>query len=266
MKAIYFSLFFLFSFNLSAQSEFSKKALDSYRKDAYPEAIKLATHAIELNKNDCEAFFVRGTSYKELDDLALAMSDLLVAVKCDSSNYKGVSVLAEVYALYGDLDMAIQTYSKSIELNKSYYVNYLDRALCKKELGRYEQAAEDLRIALSLDSTDQEVFGLMGEVHVLLKKYGEAETYLKRSVELSPNSINNSMLGIAQGNFGKYTDAIDSFTRALEFKDANKAGLHVYIGQMYLYLEKKTEACREFELGYKLGDMEGLEFQKKHCK
>ncbi|WP_430403085.1 tetratricopeptide repeat protein [Fluviicola sp.] len=265
MNPILFLILFLFSFTLHAQSDLSKKAIDSYWKDAYPEAIKLATQAIESNKNDCEALFVRGASYKELDELALAMNDLLVAVKCDSSNYKGVSALAEVYALYGDLEMAIRTYSRSIELNKSYYVNYLDRALCKKESGKYDEAAQDLRIALSLDSTDQEVFGLMGEVHVLLKKYEEAVTYLKKSVELSPNSINNSMLGIAQANFGKYTDAIDSFTRALEFKEANK-GLHVYIGQMYMYLEKKTEACQEFETGYKLGDLEGLEFQKKYCK
>lgn len=266
MKALTYLILFLSSFNLYSQSEFSKAALDLYRKDKYTEAIKLATQAIELDKNDCEAFLVRGASYKELNNLALAMNDLLVAVKCDSTNYKAFSALAEVYAFYGDLETAIQTYSKSIELNKSYYSNYLDRALCKKESGKYNEAVQDLRIALSLDSTDQEVFGLMGEVHVLLKKYGEAVIYLKKSVELSPNSINNSMLGIAQGNFGKYTDAIDSFTRALEFKEANKAGLHVYIGQMYMYLEKKTEACQEFELGYKLGDMEGLEFQKKYCK
>nr|WP_294858653.1 tetratricopeptide repeat protein [uncultured Fluviicola sp.] len=265
MKVLPFLILFFFSSTLFAQSKNSKAALELYRKDAYPEAVKLATQAIGQNKNDCEAFFVRGASYKELEDLALAMNDLLIAVKCDSSNQKALSALAEVYALYGDLEMAIQLYSKSIELNKSDYFNYLDRALCKKESGKYEQAAEDLRIALSLDSTDQEVYGLMGEVHVLLKKYEEAETYLKRSVELSPNSINNSMLGIAQGNLHHYEDAINTFTKALDFKEANKAGLHVYIGQMYMFLEKKAEACKEFELGYKLGDMEGLEFQKKYC-
>lgn len=265
MKRLYFFIFLLIYSNSFSQINSYEESVSLFEKGDYDGAIELSTKAIKSNHSDCAAFLVRGASYHKKGESALALDDLLYSVKCDSTKFMAYSYLADVYVAYGDLDMALASYSKSIALNNKYFFNFLDRAICKKELGRYEDAISDLKLAISIDSTDQEAFALLGEIYFRMGKFENAFDNLSKAVAISQNGLNTTLLGLAQGNLGNFTEAIELFTKALEYKDVNKAGVLVYRGQMYLRISKMKEACLDFEAGYKLGDLEGLSLQKKHC-
>ncbi len=251
------------SFSQSSTYEQSRK---SYDEGDYKKSIELASKLIESNTNDCKAYALRGSSYKELDELALAMNDLLIAVKCDSTQADAFGQLAHVYSLYGDIETAILTYTKAISLDKTDGENYLDRGLCKKELARYDEAVSDLLISISLDSTIQDAYGILGEVYLRTAKYEEAFKAFNKSISISPNALNITLSGVAQANLGNFNEAIDLFTKALKYDDVPKSSIYIYRGEIYVRLLKKEEACSDFENAYKLGDIEGRELQKKHCQ
>lgn len=251
------------SFSQSSLYEQSKK---SYDENDYKKTIQLTTKLIESNNKDCKAYALRGAAYKQLDELALAMNDLLISAACDSTRSGTFRNLANVYALYGDLETAILTFTKAISLDKTDMNNFLDRALCEKELNRYDEAIEDLFVAISLDSTNHEIYGTLGEIYLRTAKYDQALKAFNKSISLSPNALNTTLSGLAQANLGNFNEAIDLFTKAFEYNDVPKSSIYIYRGEIYLRLSKKEEACKDFENAYKLGDIEGWNLQKKHCQ
>lgn len=159
------------------------------------------------------------------------------------------------------------------------------------QLGRFDQAAVILSLAMDQYSDNPAVLTEFGIVSVELGNLPEAEAALLRAVELSPDRAATQLalgrLYLQFGNFegarvyltraaeldknspevlanlasaltafGEHEEALKHATRASQLTP-NEAGIHGVIGRIYLALGKATEARTHLEKARRLNPFEG---------
>jgi tetratricopeptide (TPR) repeat protein len=127
--------------------------------------------------------------------------------------------------------IAIEDFTKSIELDEKYADAYIQRAVVKAELGDYRGALIDNNKALELDS---------------------------RNIEIYRNNIFVKM------QMQKYQEAILDCDHVLE-KEPNNALIFVQRGDAKLASGDKNGACLDWHNAVNLGFKEILERINKNC-
>ena len=116
-------------------------------------AAKLFDDAVQLNSNNAQAYFGRGTAY---DDL-------------------------------GQYERAIKDFDKAIQLNPNYDYAYNNRGGAYADLGQYERAIQDYDKAIQLNPNLAEAYNNRGGAYYCMKKYQQALKDFDRALEINPN-------------------------------------------------------------------------------
>lgn len=135
-----------------------------------------------------QEYFSRGFKYSEAGKLDLALADYEAGLKLDSLECDIYNNIAGVFTQKKKFDIAIQNYSKAIQCAKSMRndqkasIFTLNRALCKHEMGDYQEAIKDYSLLVEVDSTTLTSISL--EL-LYLKKYDDAIQNAKKVLNLS---------------------------------------------------------------------------------
>jgi tetratricopeptide (TPR) repeat protein len=142
---------------IDSLSHFRSSAFDVLANcyDDQSDIVKALTYydkAIFLNTNNYISRYHRGLLLLDIDP-AKAIEDFLV---CENSKDVYVRNLlyeprALAYALIGKYRLAIEDYSKAIELGQNLSLNYYDRGLSYENIGDYASARLDFERALAID-------------------------------------------------------------------------------------------------------------------
>ncbi|HJQ40701.1 MAG TPA: protein kinase [Thermoanaerobaculia bacterium] len=133
--------------------------------------------------------------------------------------------LAEAWASMGavrwwfdwDWSGAEQAYRRAIELNPNYATAHDGYAMMLAARGRYDDALEQVKKAADLDPLSLIIAVHAGWPHYFARNYDAAIRCFRKALELDERFIPaDGWLGMALGQQGRYADAIDAFTRALE--------------------------------------------------
>jgi tetratricopeptide (TPR) repeat protein len=108
--------------------------------------------ALKLKPDFQLAFRNRGIVRYYLDSLAGAAKDLLYAVQLDPKDENAHFYMAKVYFKQNQLPVAMQFYDNAIGLAKYKSEFYIDRGICKMEMGNYSAARADFYKAMQLSS------------------------------------------------------------------------------------------------------------------
>ena len=123
----------------------------------YTEALKIFNEAVELNPNDYQGYYGRGTVYDDLKQYETALQDL----------------------------------NRAIELNPNVANAYYNRSVAHRYLKNYEQAISDCNKAVELNPNDANVFYNRGFTYHVFENYDKAVSDYSKVIELNPKHLNS---------------------------------------------------------------------------
>ncbi len=167
------------------------------------------TKAINVNGNLPVLFNNRGVCKYKLEIYSDAIEDYEKALKFDADYVPAYFNKGNCHLAIAEYDDALVAYDKTLELQSNYKKVYVNRSKVYFHLEDYTACINDIEQALSLGVKDRD------------KRYLE--------------------MGNAYFELGKYEEAIQNYTKALEYQSEFYKAI-VYRGQCYLRLNKFKEA------------------------
>lgn len=144
--------------------------------------------AIELDDSDVEAWRGRAAAHRRLGDFEKAYSDISRAIAQDATRADSYNARAIIEENRERFDRALKDYARAISLDSKNPLYLANRADLYLKQQQYDLAKDDLTVALELAPDSAWVQQLMGLVYYRLKKYQEADPYLRRAVELDSSN------------------------------------------------------------------------------
>ena len=137
------------------------------------------------------------------------------------------------YQAQGRYSEAQEMYKKSMALNNSNPVPYVDLAWCYDEQGRILAAEETFKKAIAIKPKDYSAYIELGQFYQEHKHYPEAEAILKTALAVSVgNDAVYLNLGWCYGAQGKYLQAEEAYRKAITIRPNAKIG-YTELAQCY---------------------------------
>lgn len=257
--------------------------------DDYKKSIVESTQEIKNNPNDSEAYCDRGSNYAALGMDELALADLNKAIEINlqqsyknkDSAYKqstgyikttGDSYwrIAEIYKKRKNIDKAIETYTKAIEVYAQMksddsgrlqvgYANLLTaRADIYTEQRKYDLAVDDLTTAIKVFNNNDNLYvRARADVYYLMREYDKAIEDYDRSIIYNKYWVGTiSKRGDAYTKKGDYDKALEDYNIALHlviFPDAlmGRANVYAHYQQNQKAIADYSDAINCYETNYR---------------
>lgn len=190
-------------------------------------------------------FVTAGMEALKIGDYTTAEEMTKNALKNDPNNFVAHAILGRIYYEKAQLDKAIESYSRSISLNRNYQESRVGLGVTYYTLGQsmlskdkektreyFKKAVLEYEAAVQiLPDTWEETFNL-GYIYARLQRYNDAILYLKKSIPLSNNNG-------------------DTFW---------------YLGQVFEKLDNKKEALSYYQQAVRAYPSGSLKMQKAEVK
>lgn len=124
--------------------------------------------------------------------------------------------MAQVYAMAGDLEQALEQFSRAMHEDPNYSEYYNERGSVLLRMGRVEEALADYFRAIELTPPYFEVFVNLGSCYRIMERWPDAEAAFSRALDLEPKCV-AALVGLAEvaETQGKLDHAADAYTAAL---------------------------------------------------
>ena len=259
------------AYDINGQHE---KARESYLK-----AIEILLKTMKLNSNmaineKAEYLYTLGDLHCKIMQFEKAIDLYLECLELDPNNIIYLGALANAYFQNGDgdIEQAIKCYLGCLELNPDNVAIWMSLGISYYKLDRYRDAIQWLSKSVELyPNISQICWYPLGSSYYMIGKHKEASEYLTKALELDSDNIeslksknmleikqkiralgldsNNAegwgLLGFSYYNLGKYADAIQYLTRAIELNTNDTEILSEILrglGSSYAMLGKYKEA------------------------
>ena len=126
--------------------EYFRSGVKARQQGQYSEAIQDFTKVIELNPDDAEAYYFRGSTYYsqgEHNHAIKAIKDFTKAIELNPDDAETYHFRGFIHYSNGEYDHAIKDFTKAIELNPDYAEAYLVRRAAYDSQGEYDHAIKD---------------------------------------------------------------------------------------------------------------------------
>lgn len=206
------------------QPHFEKGFLElEYLKD-YDRAIESFSAAIQLTKNDSDAWYNRGIAYHE----------------------RWLSMQKRA-----DFDQAKKDYLNAIRLNKGSVPPINNLADLLNSFEAYEEAKKWFRKGLVINNADPDLWFGLGEVCFNQKRYKYAAKYFLKSFVIKPDdSVAAFNVGLCYLKLKQLREAEKFFLKGIKL-DKDNVDCYSHLGQVYFRLNKIDKAYSYFVQGVK---------------
>ncbi len=192
-------------------------AVAQFRNGDPASSRETCTAIISLDRNDPDAFFLRGKSLLALGEDDLAMRDFNMAV---SLNKNDPDLYIDIYECLSNAGLAEEGggfLKSAMELTK---INDFQKGKLLFFMGEYDEAKDNLESARG-DGSDPELILWLGKTYEALgdKSYA-ASLYKTYLMENKGNVEIYNQLGLCEMDTGEYEAALQSFETGLEQGDS----------------------------------------------
>jgi len=198
-----------------------------------PEAADIVNGLVADYPDEALAYIGSGLIQETAGQMDEAVVSYTRAIELDPNNTVAYSNRANVYQQLGKHTEAIADYTKSIEVDPENADAYLNRGLAHYDLQEYDQAIPDFEAALQIDPNYVEAYNNIGLVYIRLKKYDDALTQYNKAIEIDPR------FAAAYGNRGNVYQmlgqpdlALADFNKSIQLAP-NVAEVYDYRGRIY---------------------------------
>ena len=192
-----------------------EEALEFFDRGDYNGAINLCNEAINLNSDNANAYFGRGTAYAELNQYETAISDYNNAIQLNPNLYQAYYNRGNAYFDLNQYEHAISDYSNAIQLNPNDYQAYYNRGNAYYNQNQYERAIQDYSKAIELNPKHANAYFNRGVAYALQQQYERALADYDKAIQLNPNDAKAYQLrGICYQELGDEAKAQADFAKA----------------------------------------------------
>jgi tetratricopeptide (TPR) repeat protein len=230
---------------------------------ALPEAEADFEKALQLNPNADARYgllLTRGILHFNQGDLERAAADFRSALALKPEQYNAYLNLGQVYLAHGQFDEAAEQMRTAARLRPPVLVvagYHLERGRQLLRRQRYEEALEACAAAVQLAPHQPLIHAVRGRALLALGRHGPAEeafdAYLRQGGEEKSNIFRGR--GLARMQLGKYPEAVEDYTRALEL--VPDADIYQHRGWAHFFAEAWKLALRDFARALELDPAAG---------
>lgn len=164
-----------------------------------------------------------------------------------------------------DLNGAIKDFNKAIELDSTYAVAYVYRSGIKNDLGDFNGSIVDITKAIELEPNEF-VYYNRGLTYQRNKKYKEAIQDYNTAMNINPKhfgAVYNS--GLSKQIIEDYNGSILDLTKYIALDTLNDDAYYLR-GISFYNNSQKNEACKDWNIASKKGNMNAQENIKLYCQ
>ena len=180
------------------------------------------------------------------DSLTLYDHSLKVTVNSWLIHYnRGV-----VYGNLGNTSLAIDDYSRAIEIAPRYVSPYINRGIAYAKLGNYSQAIKDYDKAIEIKPRYSSLYNNRGNAFIHLGNYSQAIKDYSRAIEIKPDYAEAHYgRGLAYAKLDDYRQALENFNKTIEIKPDfalafyNRSATHLKLGNNSLAVKDLQRAA-----------------------
>ncbi len=176
--------------NPAARDAYLNLSSALFKRDRFEEGLAASRRALEIRPDSAKALSNVGHGLLTRGDFDEAESYLKRAVKIDPRHVAAHQNLGEVLRKTKRHEEALSSYRTVLRIDTDYALAHSGMAAALYELKRYEEAASTMAKSLSLDPDTSQAAGQHRLIGMALQASGkprEAETYLRRAMELAPH-------------------------------------------------------------------------------
>lgn len=177
------------------------------RNSLWNDPIAMWSDTISKSPNKLRPRFARGNVFLYNNQIDNAIYDYQKVLEINKDYYLAYINLAYAYLEKKDYQTAIKFCDEAIRIKPHSYMAYNNRATAYIYLKKYELALEDLKKAISYGYQYTDAIYNLGLVYYNLGKYGEAASYFEKAYSLNPTYNNNSILANCYYKTGNYNKA-----------------------------------------------------------
>ena len=215
--------------------------------------------------------FARCRLALKMNDIKLAEQLALQILEADQEDASAYILIGNVYTAKGEINRAIQSYQRSIELYPNNPEGYNNIGLIYRKEGNLPAALNALHKAFSLAPDRADISYNLGNICRAQGKNKEAVGYFKKAVEIDPEFIlGYNSLALASQREGKTADAINYFNQALVI-DTNHPTIRLNLGSLEEQNSNYTKALEHYKIAVRskpswpigLKNLAGLQYRLK---
>jgi tetratricopeptide (TPR) repeat protein len=215
-------------------------------------------NALQLNPNEDARyvlFLTRGILRFNQRELERAAADFRSAMALKPEQYNAYLNLAQVYLAQGEFEAAAEQVKTALSLQPPLQViagYHLERGRALVQNKKYAEAVEACAAALKLSPQQALPHEVCGRALLALERYERAEQafdeYLRQRGEKTSDLFRGR--GLARMKLGKYPEAVEDYTRALEL--APDGNIYQHRGWAHFFSDAWKLALRDFSRAIEL--------------
>lgn len=172
-------------------------------------------------------YYARGLANDQLKRIDLAIDDFTKAIQLNPKYLRALAFRANLYKQKNQIDLAFNDYTRCIQSNTAYSIPYYYRGNIYLDRGNNELAIADYLKAVQNDPTNSGAWMQANYAYCRMKQYDRALDCLNKAEAINPN---DNMIVYQRGNIyfdmGKHEQAIEQYN-ALERKDPKTGWSHI---------------------------------------
>ena len=216
--------------------------------DARRQAEEAATKAVQLDSGLAEAYSALGYVKHFNWEWTAAENHFKHAIELNPNYANAHNFYANYLMSRGRIDESIAASNRARELDPFSLSISAQRGFLFENARRYDEAIEQLRNVIAMDSSHYQALWILGHTYAANKQFDEAVAAAEKAVAVSertPGAL--GMLGLAYGLAGRKAEATKILNELLELNKTRyvtpAAFVNVYIGlgdkeQAFVWLEK----------------------------
>ncbi len=203
------------------------------RNKIWKDVITLWNDAISKSPEKPRPYVVRGFVYYNLGQLDKAIDDFSKALELNPKYKDAYNNRSIAYCQLNQFDKAIGDYTKAIDLDPQYTAAYYNRGIAYENINQWDNALIDFTKAISLDPKYTEAYSNRGVANRNLGHLENAIADYSKAIEINP-SYNSaySNRGIVYDKLEQWDKAISDYTKAITL-DPQVANVYYNRGNTY---------------------------------
>jgi tetratricopeptide (TPR) repeat protein len=138
-------------------------------------------------------------------------------------------------------------FKNRIAIKYEYKLKLIEKANIELEKQNYDNAIEDCKKAIELDSTYIDAYYYIGIANNYKQEFNSAISYFKKSIDLNSNFAKSwNHMGISYEKLGQFDKAIDSYKKAVEF-ESNYSVAYFNLANAYKHENQIDFAIESYE-------------------
>lgn len=200
----------------------------------------------DIPSGTAEDYYNRGNKSKDLGNLDQAINDYTKAIKLNSKHVKSYYNRGNSYGKQGKFSNAIEDYKKAVAINPQYTEAYYNMGNTYEKQGNREQAVMSYTKALETNPKYAAAYCNRGNVYQAQGNLQQALDDYSKAIEINPNFAgvysNRGNVYFAQGNTEK---ALADYNKAIEL-NPQFAGFYDNRGNIYQNMGNLQKAIADY--------------------